>query len=343
MSGTQSAENNQPIDAVITWVNGNDPEFLLRMEPFLAGKKRSTIPGAHPTRFATINEIRYCILSILTFAPFVRKIFIVTAGQDPEVTQEVTKVFPERADSIRIVDHQEIFRGFEAFLPTFSSRAIESMIWRIEGLADQFVYFNDDTFLIRDIAPQEWFVNKKPVLRGRWAPRPFFRICWYRALELLNKKVFGKAEYFPRPSFHLGQWQAASQVGFRFRYFPSCHSPHALNRKRFEDYFLKNRQLFEKNLSYRFRHHHQFNPLSLIYHLELKSGNNQICNFDLAYLQPHNRPENYLERKLKVCAENPAIKFMCVQSLELCQPRQQQMVFQWLEEIIKAKKLGSQV
>jgi Stealth protein CR2, conserved region 2 len=42
-------------------------------------------------------------------------------------------------------------------LPTFNSRAIESMLWRIDGLADRFVYFNDDM-----------------MLTARWSPRTSF-------------------------------------------------------------------------------------------------------------------------------------------------------------------------
>jgi predicted NAD/FAD-dependent oxidoreductase len=33
------------------------------------------------------------------------------------------------------------------------------MLWRIKGLSNQFVYFNDDIFLLRKITPTDWFIK----------------------------------------------------------------------------------------------------------------------------------------------------------------------------------------
>ena len=302
-----SIDNIHPIDAVISWVDGNDPVFKKKMATFLEGQCPSKIPGAHLTRFASINEIKYCVLSILTFAPFVRNIFIVTNGQDPNLYDDINRYFPERKNCIRIVDHSEIFRDFEDFLPTFSSRAIESMTWRIKGLSDNFIYFNDDTFLIRNVEPTDWFINSRPVLRGRWLPRPIPRIIWDYILILTNKWLLQKSAYHPRPSFHLGQWLAAKRLGFMFRYFVFSHTPHAINRKMSEDFASSNKAMLEKNISYRFRNHHQFNFVSLTYHLELLNGNRNIQKPCLAYIQPFNRSKNYIDKKIRFCESNHSI------------------------------------
>ena len=57
---------------------------------------------------------------------------------------------PDSAEryNVRLVDHREIFRGHKELLPTFNSLAIESMVWRIKGLAERFLYFNDDVMLV---------------------------------------------------------------------------------------------------------------------------------------------------------------------------------------------------
>ena len=88
-----------------------------------------------------------------------------TDQQDPKINQAVKLHFPERLKDILLVDHTEIFEGYEQFLPTFNSICISNMLWRIKGLSDQFVYFNDDIFLLRSVSPTDWFVNDKPVLR----------------------------------------------------------------------------------------------------------------------------------------------------------------------------------
>ena len=323
-----------PIDVVITWVDGNDPKFIERINPFLKGKDRNAIPGAHQTRFGSINEIRYCVLSILKFAPFVRNIYIVTDGQNPNLCSDIKKHFPERVDSVSIVDHKTIFRGFEAYLPTFNSRTIESMLWRIPGLSNNFVYFNDDLFLIRQIDPSDWFVNNQPVMRGKWLLAPTSRIIWNFVKLITKRYLLSISTYETRPSFHLGQWVSARIAGYRARYFINSHTPHAVGSNLVGEFLSGNQPLLEKNISYRFRNRKQFNFVALSNHLQLKNGNSHIANPDLAYLSPHNRKNGYVKGKIKSCEANGHIKFLCVQSLELCSGNDQQRLFDWMDRLL---------
>lgn len=335
MSNTSIPETSNPIDAVITWVNGNDVDFRAKMQAYLGGQCPSKIPGAHHTRFASVNEIKYCLLSILTFAPFVRNIFIVTDGQDPILNGEIDQYFPHRKSSIKIVDHKEIFRDFEDYLPTFNSRSIESMLWRIKGLSDSFIYFNDDVFLIRETEPEDWFVNNKPVLRGAWLLKPRFRFLWYSLVKKVNKFLLGNPDFQPRPSYHIGQWLAAKVLGFKWRYFFFSHTPFAINRKKVEDFFTNNKVLLEKNIAYKFKNQAQFNFVSLCNHLEILAGNRNFSKPNLAYLQPFNRSKKYIDSKIKMCERNPKIKFLCVQSLEMCPDHDRQKLFSWMDKILR--------
>ncbi len=291
--------------------------------------------GAHPTRFASVNEIRYCILSIFTFAHFVRNVFIVTDEQDPQLWEDIRTCFPERLDSVRIVDHKEIFAGFEQYLPTFNSISIGNMIWRIKGLSPNFVYFNDDTFLVRRIQPQDWFVDNKPVIRGNWTLAPFHRMIWNRISTFYKARVLGQKDFVPRASFHMGQWNSARLLGAGFRYFTNSHTPHTVDIGLISDFYEKNREIIERNIAYRFRHASQFTFISLSNHLQLYNGNRNIASPNLAYLKPYGRSKNYIDRKIRSCENNPEIKFICVQSLEMCSVEEQQKVFTWMD-----KKLG---
>lgn len=47
-------------------------------------------------------------------------------------------------------------------MPTFNSHAIEINIHKIEGLAEHFVYFNDDTFINSPLEPEFFFKNGLP-------------------------------------------------------------------------------------------------------------------------------------------------------------------------------------
>jgi hypothetical protein len=335
MTDDTSTENCHPIDVVIAWVDGSDPRLTEKRNRFLNSAGVSAHPGAHPTRFASINEIRYCVLSVFRFAPFVRNIFIVTDGQDPNLYEDIKTYFPERLSSLRIVDHSEIFAGFEKHLPTFNSISIGNMIWRIRGLADNFVYFNDDTFLIRPVKPEDWFVGNKPVLRGKWVPSPVLRTFWHIIRKTVNKLLLKNPGFQPRASFHMGQWHSAKLLGFRFRYFTNSHTPHTVARKTIEDFYNRERETLENNISFRFRNYSQFTFISLSNHLQLLSGNRQIASPDLAYMNPYNRSDNYIDQKKRFCNNKPSVKFLCVQSLEMCTKKDQDKVLEWMDELLK--------
>jgi hypothetical protein len=323
-----------PIDVVIAWVDGSDPKLAEKRSRYVGRVDLPVSSGAHSTRFASSNEIRYCLLSVLRFAPFVRNIFIVTDGQDPGVHEDVERYFPGRSGSVRIVDHQEIFRGYAESLPTFNSITIASMIWRIKDLADRFVYFNDDTFLIRSITPGEWFTDGRPVLRGRWVPSAGPRALWNRIRTAFNRHLAGRRDFEPRASFHLGQWNAAVLLGFRYRYFTNSHTPHPVNRKHVEDFMMKNDNLLRKNISYRFRDHRQFTFISLSNHLQLLSGNRHIAPPAVAYLKPENRGPGYIESKIALCERDHRIIYMCAQSLDRCEEEERKKLFNWLDGIL---------
>jgi hypothetical protein len=335
MSGTDNNTlKSTPIDAVITWVDGNDPDFFKRAGSAMGIQNHDRKTGVSQSRYRSQDEIRYCVLSILKFAPFIRNIFIVTDGQSPKIFDVIGTYFPDRVDSIRIVDHKEIFRDFEEYLPTFSSRSIESMLWRIKGLSENFVYFNDDVFLVREIKEEEWFSQNKPVLQGKWLTFPWHRIILYRILRLFVKGCLNKSGNSFRPSYHMGQWRAASLLGFKVRYFFFSHTAFPVNRNLVEEYLSKHTDLIRKNLNYRVKNDEQFNFVALSNHLQLLTGNNQIVRPQLVYLQPFNRSKNYIDRKIGICEKNSHIRYMCVQSLELCSEEEQKKIFSWMDKVL---------
>ena len=148
------------IDAVITWVDGSDEDYKKKIENHL------TTSTNYKKQYLQANEIEYCVKSILKFAPFVRKIFIVTDNQKPSFNGLKDLIVSKK---VKVVDHKEIFKGYEKYLPTFNIRSIDAMLHRIEDLSEKFVYFNDDVFLINKIHEEDWFVKNKGVLMGNWA------------------------------------------------------------------------------------------------------------------------------------------------------------------------------
>ena len=149
-----------PIDAVITWVDGNDPLHQRKMSLAATSEKKQK---NNLNKYKEAGEIYYCVQSIIKFAPFIRNIFIVTDNQVPLFIKN-KKVHDER---IKVVDHKEIFKGLEEYMPTFNPRCIDALLHRVPGLSERFIYFNDDMFLIKTTQSKDWFtVAGEPVLRG---------------------------------------------------------------------------------------------------------------------------------------------------------------------------------
>ncbi len=158
---------DQPIHVVFTWIDGSDPERKeMRKEALEAegkaesGRREALLgQGDHKD-----TELFFGVQSLLYYAPWVEKIWIVT--QRPQKP----KWFDEFGKLLGLVHHDEIIPS--VYLPTFSSRVIESCIHRIPGLAEQFIYFNDDMLLGADVKAQDFFVNGKPWLRVQkeWTP-----------------------------------------------------------------------------------------------------------------------------------------------------------------------------
>ena len=66
-----------PIDAVITWVDGNDENHQKKIADNITDTNLLKDVN-FKTRFQQVDEIKFTVHSILKFAPFIRNIFIVS-------------------------------------------------------------------------------------------------------------------------------------------------------------------------------------------------------------------------------------------------------------------------
>ena len=128
--------------------------------------------------------------SLHLFAPWVRRIHLVTAGQVPAW---LDRDHPQ----IRVVDHRDILPADA--LPTFNSHAIETALHQVPDLSEHWVYFNDDVFLGRPVRPEIFFspgglnaAFMSPVIVGLDdvpdAP-PFLKAAWNN--RRLLRETFG--------------------------------------------------------------------------------------------------------------------------------------------------------
>lgn len=140
-----------PIDAVYTWVDGDDTDWQQRKNKALGADAQAEINliAANNSRYVSRDELRYSLRSMIAYAPWIRQIYLVT---DDQVPAWLDLEHP----MVKVIRHRKIFRD-TGLLPTFNSHAIESRLHRIPGLSEHFIYVNDDMFLGRPLLPTNFF------------------------------------------------------------------------------------------------------------------------------------------------------------------------------------------
>lgn len=176
----------QEIDFIVTWVDMSDPEWKRNFAKY-SGQTATEENGVIDARFRDYGFFRYWFRGVENFAPWVRKIHFVTSGEVPEWLDTDNP-------KIHLVRHSDFIPS--NYLPTFNSTVIERYMHRIPGLADRFVYFNDDFYIIRPISPERFFKNGMPRDIAIFQYNPSWS-QWYKKLKnnirLINKH-FNKQE-----------------------------------------------------------------------------------------------------------------------------------------------------
>ncbi len=142
-----------PIDIIIPWVDGADPDWMEEKDKKAEELNGSSAADYSDKRFRDWGIIRYLFRSIDLYAPWVNKVHFVTWGHLP-------KWMNPSAPKLHIVNHKDFIP--QQYLPTFSSHTIELNMHRIPGLAEHFIYFNDDMLLLRPTKRTDFFKKGLP-------------------------------------------------------------------------------------------------------------------------------------------------------------------------------------
>ncbi|WP_230085400.1 MULTISPECIES: stealth family protein [Arthrobacter] len=136
-----------PVDIVFSWVDGSSPEYQRARREQEVGAVLGE-GDRHESRFRQIDELKYALRSIYMFAPWIRQIFIATDSPAPQWLADHPRV--------RLVRSTEHFTD-PSVLPTHNSMSVESQLHHIPGLAEHYLYSNDDMFFGRPLAPAMFF------------------------------------------------------------------------------------------------------------------------------------------------------------------------------------------
>ena len=164
------------MDIVITYVNGLDPVWQQDYE-------QHTNTPILEKRFRDWGTLRYLFRGIEKNMPFIKNVFLVVShnSQIPEWINRQT---------VKVVLHSDIIP--RDYLPTFNCNPIEMHLHRIEGLGEEFLYFNDDMFPMLPCSETDFFRQGKGVIgmSHHWfSSNMYKRIC--RNSDRLARKMSG--------------------------------------------------------------------------------------------------------------------------------------------------------
>ena len=272
-----------PIDIVIPWVDGSDPVWQAEHNKYTADCNSDNSDA----RYREWGMLRYWFRSIERYAPWVRTVHFVTYGHLPAWLNTDNP-------KLHIVNHKDYIP--QEYLPTFSSHTIELNMHRINGLAENFIYFNDDVYLTSPTRPEDFFVGGKPVDTAVFGVIKNTDISSFMPYIMLNMMAiinmrFPKREMLKRDFFkwislkngkgvlnnlYLLPW--GSHTGFR-----NYHTCNPFCKSTFEEVWEENSDILDRTCSHKFRSKEDVNQYLMRYW--------QLCKGEFV---PHRPSSTYL-------------------------------------------------
>ena len=242
------------IDFVVTWVDGNDKNW--RKEKQYHEEKMGINVGLNSDlRYRDWGFMKYWFRAVEKHAPWVNKIYFITEGHLPEWLN----IENEKLEIVRHSDYID-----EKYLPTFNSNVIELNIHNIKELSEQFVMFNDDMFLNKDVKEEDFFKNGLPCDIGIFEPIKAqgtgIEHVILNNLEVVNKyynsrqvlknsfSKFYKCRYGKHmiKNIFLLPWK--NILGYY-----DDHIPVSYKKSIFKEVYELEKDLFQENYNYKFR------------------------------------------------------------------------------------------
>ena len=235
------------MDAVITYVNGDDPLWKQDYE---------THAGAPilVKRFRDWGTLPYLFRGLEKNMPFIDRVFLVVS-RESQVPEWVNR------EKVQVVLHKEFIP--EKFLPTFNPSVIEMFLHRIPGLGEKYLYFNDDEFPVREVKESSLFPGGRPTKQMIWhlnSVGQFLSLC--RDSCNLARKAAGKksSPFYLRPQLSVTPFlRSACEEAFQACESEILASMSTLRKAgNFNQYFFSDYMFFKKIAATKRISHMQF-------------------------------------------------------------------------------------
>ena len=297
------------IDFVISWVDGSDKKWS--EEKNLYSKE---IKGDdREERYRDWDILRYWFRGVENYAPWVRKIHFITWGHIPVWLNT-------NHPKINIINHKDYIP--KEYLPTFNTNTIELNFHRIPNLSEQFVYFNDDMYLISKVKPEEFFKNGLPCDMLAFQPVVVKPDNTMMAHIFLNNTVVLSKHYKKRQNiksqpfhyFKLGYpaiYFIYNMLEFAFPLFTgffTAHGASPLCKETYRELWEKEKAILDETCKHKFRSKEDVNQY-LIREWQKLSGKFYAKNVvkDLRYFELNNTNSKLFETIVK-----QKVKIVCI-------------------------------
>ena len=178
-----------PIDLVVTYVDNTDPVWQAAISQYDT--------EVDPKRYRSWDIFHYWFRGVEKNMPFIRTVHLVVSN-----IEQVPKWLDQ--SKVHVVLHKDIIP--EKLLPTFNSTTIEMYLCRIPGLAEHFIYSNDDMMPINPMTVGDFFKDGLPIyqLIEKTSSRNVFRMqcknSYRLAAELAHHPIQGLKYFYIRHS-----------------------------------------------------------------------------------------------------------------------------------------------
>lgn len=159
-------EMKYPVDVVYTWVDGGDRNWKKIKDSYRdmydnGVRNIRDINSNSDNRWQDFDTLKYSLICLHRYAPWVRNIFIITMNQRPSWYR--SDYMSEYMQKVVFVDHADVIPS--KYLPTFNSVAIETFLHEITNLSEYYLYLNDDMFIGAPSRKEDFFLVKDGVVK----------------------------------------------------------------------------------------------------------------------------------------------------------------------------------
>jgi hypothetical protein len=266
------------IDLVVTWVDSDDQErnelraYHIKEYEKNVGPLRKS--GKRTNVYAENSELKYLLKSVDSFAPWIRKIWILCSGN------QRPKWLNPNHTRIQVVSDADIMKA--SHLPTFNSHALECNLYKIPGLSEYFIYSNDDMFF-GNVTNPDFFLDMK-TKRMKLFPTPL--------LFMNYGTTYGDCE-------HTNAWinnhRLLDSVKTEARLYPN-HNMTIMSKSAMIDAAQMFSKEWNRTSQNKFRYHTDIHPIGLSQFLSVYRGKSEWVSIVLGYM---NMGNSYLWNEAK--------------------------------------------